>query len=124
MERISTHPTLLDGAAADLGGPRTRAFLDQCERLIPWDELARRVADVFPRPAKGAISRGGRPHWPVRLYVKCLMLQKWFNLSVREWRDQADRGGGWKMRKCEQTDDAACATASLLVFIRLVRPCE
>ena len=64
------------------------AFLDKCERLIPWDELARSVADVFSRPAKGEVSRGGRPHWPVRLYVKCLMLQKWFNLSDPQLEEQ------------------------------------
>ena len=81
MERKPEHPTLLDGVAADLGGPRTMAFLDKCERLIPWDALARSVADVFPRPARSEVSRGGRPHWPVLLYVKCLMLQKWFGLS-------------------------------------------
>ena len=88
MERKSTHPTFVDGAAADLGGPRTMAFLDKCERLIPWSELARSVADVFARPAKGEVSRGGRPHWPVVLYVKCLMLQKWFNLSDPQLEEQ------------------------------------
>lgn len=82
-------PTLLDGAAADLGGPRTTAFLDKCERLIPWDRLAGSVADVFARPArKGEVARGGRPHWPVVLYVKCLLLQKWFNLSDPQLEEQ------------------------------------
>src|SRR5512134_1927427 len=88
MERTPEHPTLLDGAARDLGGPRTMAFLDKCERLIPWEELAGSVADVFSRPAQGEVSRGGRPHWPVRLYVKCLMLQKWFNLSDPQLEEQ------------------------------------
>lgn len=88
MERTPSHPTLLDGVAADLGGPRTTAFLDKCERLIAWDELARSVADVFARPAKGEVSRGGRPHWPVKLYVKCLMLQKWFGLSDPQLEEQ------------------------------------
>lgn len=32
--------------------------------------------------------RGGRPHWPVKLYVKCLMLQKWFNLSDPQLEEQ------------------------------------
>lgn len=64
------------------------AFLDKCERLIPWGELARSVAGVFARPAQGEVSRGGRPHWPVLLYVKCLMLQKWFNLSDPQLEEQ------------------------------------
>jgi len=88
MERIPSHPTFLDGAAADLGGPRTMAFLDKCERLIPWEELARAVADVFPRPAPGAVSRGGRPHGPGKLYLKCLMLPKWFGLSDPQLEEQ------------------------------------
>lgn len=64
------------------------AFLDKCERLIPWDALAHSVADVFARPVKGEVSRGGRPHWPVKLYVKCVMLQKWFNLSDPQLEEQ------------------------------------
>lgn len=93
MERKSTQPTFLDSAAAGLGGPRTMAFLDKCERLLPWGALAASVADVFARPARpgngtAAPSRGGRPHWPVLLYVKCLMLQKWFSLSDPQLEEQ------------------------------------
>lgn len=88
MERKSEHPSLLDAAAIDLGGPRTMAFLDKCERLIPWDALAASVADVFAKPAPGQASRGGRPHWPVKLYVKCVMLQKWFGLSDPQLEEQ------------------------------------
>jgi IS5 family transposase len=108
MERKSEQPTFLDAAALELGGPRTMAFLDKCERLIPWEKLAGSVADVFSRPAKsdpdkskpaeskpakgeparGEVRRGGRPHWPVKLYVKCLMLQKWFNLSDPQLEEQ------------------------------------
>lgn len=87
MERTPSHPTFVDAAALDLGGPRTMAFLDKCERLIPWGELARSVAGVFARP-EGGKSRSGRPHWPVKLYVKCLMLQKWFNLSDPQLEEQ------------------------------------
>lgn len=88
MERKPEHPTLLDGAAVELGGPRTMAFLDRCERLVPWDALAAGVADVFPRAKAGGPERGGRPHWPVRLYVKCLMLQQWFGLSDPQLEEQ------------------------------------
>src|SRR5258705_8321208 len=88
MERKTDQPTFVDAAALELGGPRTMAFLDKCEKLIPWSDLARSVADVFVRPGKGDAARGGRPHWPVVLYVKCLLLQKWFNLSDPQLEEQ------------------------------------
>jgi IS5 family transposase len=95
MERKSDQPTFVDAAALELGGPRTMGFLDKCERLIPWDELARSVADVFPSARKvtagggdAGTRRGGRPHWPVKLYLKCLMLQKWFGLSDPQLEEQ------------------------------------
>ena len=78
----------MDAAALELGGPRTTAFLDKCERLIPWDSLAASVADVFRRPSKDAAPRAGRPHWPLKLYVKCLMLQRWFGLSDPQLEEQ------------------------------------
>ena len=79
MERKGIQPTLLDGLTADLGGPRTAAFFDQCEQAIPWQKLADSIADLFPRD--GDDSKGGRPHWPLVTMIKCVMLAKWFGLS-------------------------------------------
>jgi transposase, IS5 family len=79
MERKGTQPTLLDGLTADLGGPRTTAFFDQCEKAIPWQRLADSIADLFPNDAEDA--KGGRPHWPLVTMIKCVMLAKWFGLS-------------------------------------------
>jgi hypothetical protein len=79
MERKGTHPTLLDGLTADLGGPRPAAFFDQREKAIPWRKLADSIADLFPNDAED--SKGGRPHWPLVTMAKCVMLQKWFGLS-------------------------------------------
>ena len=76
MERKLAEPTFFDIAAADLGGPRTQAFFDKCDRLIPWQEMAASLKDLY-----GDHAEGGRPPWPVMLMVKCLMLQKWFGLS-------------------------------------------
>lgn len=77
MERKGLEPTLLDGMTSDLGGPRTMAFFEQCEQVIPWKQLAEAVEDVFCEDQP----QGGRPHWPVVLMIKCMMLQRWFNLS-------------------------------------------
>lgn len=78
MERKGPEPTFLDGLTADLGGPRTAAFFAACEQAIPWQRLADSIADIFPPQDR---SRAGRPHWPLVMMVKCLMLQKWFGLS-------------------------------------------
>jgi transposase, IS5 family len=79
MERRGTQPILLDGLTADLGGPRTTAFFNQCEKAIPWQRLADSIADLFPSDSDN--SKGGRPHWPLVTMVKCIMLAKWFGLS-------------------------------------------
>lgn len=79
MQRRAMVPTFLDGLTADLGGPRTMAFFEQCEQAIPWQRLADSIAGLFPADAEP--SKGGRPHWPLVTMVKCVMLQKWFSLS-------------------------------------------
>jgi transposase, IS5 family len=78
MEKQNQHPTFLDGLTAELGGPKTTAFFDKCNRYIPWDQLAAPLADLFDDTDP---SRGGRPHYTVVTMLKCLLLQKWFNLS-------------------------------------------
>lgn len=78
MEKPNQHPTLLDGLTADLGGPKTAAFFAKCDRYIPWDRLAAPLADLFDDTDP---ARGGRPHYPLAMMLKCLLLQKWFNLS-------------------------------------------
>jgi IS5 family transposase len=76
MERKLAGPTFADAVVADLGGPRTRGFLDRCQDLIPWAELAASVKHLFPEQPKG-----GRPFWPAAVLLKCVMLQKWYGLS-------------------------------------------
>jgi IS5 family transposase len=76
MQRQNKNPALIDGLTADLGGPKSGEFFKRCEELIPWRELALPLESLYANnPA------GGRPHWPVVLMLKCLLLQKWFNLS-------------------------------------------
>jgi IS5 family transposase len=79
MQRKELEPTFLDGLTADLGGPRSAAFFEQCQQAIPWQRLADSLADLFPNDAD--TTQGGRPHWPLVTMVKCLMLAKWFGLS-------------------------------------------
>ena len=59
MERKLAEPTFADAVVADLGGPRTRAFLDRCQELIPWVELANSIKHLFPEQPLG-----GRPFTP------------------------------------------------------------
>lgn len=77
MERINTPPTFTDLTLAGLGGKRTAEFFDRCQELIPFDQLATTVANVFveDRP------RGGAPHWPVAMMLKIIFAQKCYGLS-------------------------------------------
>jgi len=83
MERKLAGPTFADAVVADLGGPRTRGFLDRCQELIPWVELADSIKHLFP-----AQPRGGRPFWPAVVMLKCVMLQKWYGLSDPQLEEQ------------------------------------
>lgn len=75
MERQSEGPTLLDGWMADLGGPKTKSMLDRLDQTIPWPQLAAPLAGMYHNQATG------RPNIPVIMMLKCVFLQKWFNLS-------------------------------------------
>jgi IS5 family transposase len=83
MERKLAEPTFADAVVADLGGPRTRAFLDRCQELIPWCDLAASIKHLFPEQPKG-----GRPFWPAAVMLKCAMLQKWYGLSDPQLEEQ------------------------------------
>jgi transposase, IS5 family len=83
MERKLAEPTFADAVAADLGGPRTRGFLDRCQELIPWCALADSIGHLFPEQPKG-----GRPFWPAVVMLKCVMLQKWYGLSDPQLEEQ------------------------------------
>src|SRR5687768_9360914 len=78
MERKLAEPTFTD-AWLDYGSPRMAAFFAEMDAVVPWADVAASIADVFDDDSDS--DKGGRPHWPVVLMVKCLMLQKWFGLS-------------------------------------------
>ena len=77
MERTSNQPTFLDGLTSDLGGRRTSEFFRKCDQLIPWNELAEPLKDMY----KNNTDKGGASNYPLVMMIKCMMLQKWFNLS-------------------------------------------
>ncbi|AQT70306.1 Transposase DDE domain protein [Anaerohalosphaera lusitana] len=77
MERSRNQPTFLDNVISELGGRRTAKFFAKCDKYIPWDELAKPLKDMYSNNT----SKGGASNWPVIMMVKCIMLQKWFNLS-------------------------------------------
>ena len=77
MERTSNQPTFLDSLTSDLGGRRTSEFFRKCNQLIPWNELAEPLKDMY----KNTTDKGGASNYPLVMMIKCMMLQKWFNLS-------------------------------------------
>jgi transposase, IS5 family len=77
MERTSNQPTFLDSLTSDLGGRRAAAFFLKCGQLIPWNELAEPLRDMY----KNTTDKGGASNYPLVMMIKCMMLQKWFNLS-------------------------------------------
>lgn len=83
MQRTNASPTFTDAAVLDLGGPRTTRFLQICQDLVPWDQLVRTLAPLFPEHEKG-----GRPFWPALVMIKCVLLQKWFGLSDPQLEEQ------------------------------------
>lgn len=84
MERRSNGPGLIDGLAADLGGPRTAGFLEKVERVIDFAALAEAIRGEVAPPQP----RGGRPFYPVVMMIKCLLLAKWYGLSDPQLEEQ------------------------------------
>lgn len=84
MQRTNASPTFTDAAVLDLGGPRTTRFLRICQELVPWDQLVRTLAPLFPEHD----AKGGRPFWPALVMIKCVLLQKWFGLSDPQLEEQ------------------------------------
>lgn len=67
----------VDAALDGLGGPRSAALLERLDAATPWEKLAAPVRALPEYNNPGA----GHPPWCPVLMLKCLMLQKWNNLS-------------------------------------------
>jgi IS5 family transposase len=79
MERKAPEPTFTDSHMSDLGGPRASAFFKVCQSQIPWAKLAEPLTALFQK--EPGVGPGGRPHWPLEMMIKIMLMQKWFNLS-------------------------------------------
>ena len=77
MERQNNQLSFLDQLTNDLGGKRTAEFFHKCDKYIPWNELAEPLKDMYANNT----NKGGASNWPVVMMIKCMMLQRWFNLS-------------------------------------------
>jgi IS5 family transposase len=67
----------VDAMMAELGGPRSAALLERLDAATPWETLAAPIHALPEYNNPGA----GHPPWCPVLMLKCLMLQKWNNLS-------------------------------------------
>ena len=67
----------VDAALDGLGGPRSAALLERLDAATPWETLAAPIRALPEYNNPGA----GHPPWCPVLMLKCLMLQKWNNLS-------------------------------------------
>ena len=54
---------------------RKREFLEQMQRVVPWQELVDLIAPYAPE------GRTGRPPFPVQMLLRIHFMQQWFNLS-------------------------------------------
>jgi IS5 family transposase len=116
MQRHNTQSTFTDASVADLGGPRTAAFLRRCEELIDWRGLARSIAHLFPEHPQG-----GRPFWPAVTMLKCIMLQKWFNLSDPQLEEQLRDRISFRRFVALSFDDATPDETTMVNFRKRLR---
>ena len=66
------------------GGPKSAALLEKLDNATPWKKLARPIQLLPEYKPNGA----GRPAWDPITMLKCMMLQRWFNLSDPQLEEQ------------------------------------
>jgi IS5 family transposase len=67
----------VDASLDGLGDPRSMTLLEKLDAATPWEILAAPIRALPEYNNPGA----GHPPWCPVLMLRCLMLQKWFNLS-------------------------------------------
>jgi len=54
---------------------RKREFLEQMERVVPWDALVELITPFYPE------GRNGRPPFSLTTMLRIHFMQQWFTLS-------------------------------------------
>jgi hypothetical protein len=85
---------------------RRRLFLEEMDRVVPWNELVALITAYMPE------GRRGRPPFAVEVMLRIHFMQQWFNLSdpameealhdMALFRDFAGLGG-WNDRQPDET---------------------
>lgn len=117
MERINQPTTFTDAATADLGGPRTSQLLEQLQAAINWEQPA---AIVRKLPAYQRTGAGRRP-WNAQLMIRCMMLQRWFNLSDPQLEEQLQDRLSFRRFARLSMEDATPDETTFVVFRRRLR---
>jgi IS5 family transposase len=88
-KRATGQSSFSDLALAHLGGPRTAALLAKLDAAVPWKRLVGPVLKLpeYARYIEDPSRPGERPIDP-GVMLRCLMLQKWFNLSDPQLEEQ------------------------------------
>lgn len=88
-KRATGQSSFCDLGVAGLGGPRTAALLAKLGAAVPWDELVKPVLRLpeYARYIEDPSRPGERPIDP-EVMLRCLMLQKWHNLSDPQLEEQ------------------------------------
>jgi IS5 family transposase len=87
MERKLAQPTFTDALMLDYGSPKMARFFAEMDSVIPFDEFAAPLRALYADgrvdvESPASVNKcAGRPHWPLVLMVKCLLVPKWFGLS-------------------------------------------
>lgn len=88
-KRATGQSSFCDLAVAGLGGPRTAALLAKLDAAVPWKKLIAPIVKLpeYARYIQDPSRPGERPIDP-GVMLRCLMLQKWFNLSDPQLEEQ------------------------------------
>ncbi len=92
---------------------RRRRFLEEMDRVVPWDALCAAIAPVYPKRGRG------RPPVELERMLRIYFLQQWFDLSdpgVEEALYESDsmrRFVGIDLGRERAPDETRCASSGI-----------